>query len=576
MQRSKTMVVISIFIAQLLYLSYIYSGNSIHESNYLLNGWMFSKGELIEQGSLIHVFIAAAIKLGFSTHMKLRFLLEMISILGWILIYISLKNRVDHKTIAVLIAIISIITPLYSGQMWLPESILSIPLFIIAMHGLVNLNSISKNKAVVLIIFSTICLVIEPITGISLTTSFVVLLIQANQSKSRKLLLLTISLVILGVGIYLTSKNSFIDYHTQFFGETIDIYLVAAVGVITIAFVAQNLRNHNQMNALKYLIIASSLFIIGQLPSLIILSCYIITEMVIKSLAEIRRRMPKLSYGIVAIFIFMFVALLSIYSPEENTEILNENQLSKVITTLTNPEEIVWSPTYPLLYLSSNRIPKSNFNPAKVSYANLDTKQLPKVIVYNKQLKPDKEIEEIIKTNYDQLDSNLNILKYVYVLKDYLNQSLDLLSQQGMYTVLPMEQQNAGSTLGEITSDKTIVQSITLFKNNFSGIEISLATFGRSNVGTITFILKDSENNVLNSATEKLEGIKDNSGYKLTIPVIHSSRNKRYLIEIKSDAQSGQAITAYTSKDDLYPYGDLYVNGIKQKNDLTFRITTGN
>jgi len=95
MRNSKAVVVISIFIAQILYLSYIYYGYSGEETDYILQGWMYTRGDwnLTAQGSLLQLLIAAAIKLGFTTHMKLRFLMELLSIFGWVCIYLFLKQR---------------------------------------------------------------------------------------------------------------------------------------------------------------------------------------------------------------------------------------------------------------------------------------------------------------------------------------------------------------------------------------------------------------------------------------------------------------------------------------------------
>jgi len=173
-----------------------------------------------------------------------------------------------------------------------------------------------------------------------------------------------------------------------------------------------------------------------------------------------------------------------------------------------------------------------------------------------------------------KIDSNIDSLKMIYVKKEYLNQSLDVLSQQGRYTVLPMEQTDSSSIAGEITKGQKISQSFTVFKNNFKGIEVSLATYSRENVGEITFVLKNSTNEVLTKVTEKLNNIKDNSGYQITVPTILSSRNEQYLLEITSDAKEGSTITIYTSQTDQYPYGEFYINDMRQDKDLTFRILT--
>ena len=104
-----------------------------------------------------------------------------------------------------------------------------------------------------------------------------------------------------------------------------------------------------------------------------------------------------------------------------------------------------------------------------------------------------------------------------------------------------------------------------------------LATYGREIEGPLLFHLqewKDTFNSIdLVTIEMDLSEIQDNAWRLFTFAPIENSKGKPYYFYFESpDSQAGQAITAWSTKDDTYVDGTLLVNHIPESGDLSFML----
>lgn len=154
------------------------------------------------------------------------------------------------------------------------------------------------------------------------------------------------------------------------------------------------------------------------------------------------------------------------------------------------------------------------------------------------------------------------VLLFIYVYGGNIGKMTEVISVEG------------DQNIGEIANNKEVGQSFYSDLNNLSGFSIKLATYGRVNAGRITLGIRNyGESNDIYSTTIKAESLADNAFYDVRFPPIKYSKNKQYYIYIKAtDGMAGKFITAYKSKNDAYPKGNLTINGVKQDGDLSFKV----
>lgn len=135
-------------------------------------------------------------------------------------------------------------------------------------------------------------------------------------------------------------------------------------------------------------------------------------------------------------------------------------------------------------------------------------------------------------------------------------------------------QDSANEPLVELTAGNEVGQSFTYHQNNLSGVSFKLATFMRNNTGKLQVGIRElGEDRDIYQDKIEASSIKDNEFYDFRFPPIKSSKEKEYYVYIKSlDGKEGQSITAYGSDVDTYKEGDLFINGVMQNKDLTFKV----
>lgn len=129
--------------------------------------------------------------------------------------------------------------------------------------------------------------------------------------------------------------------------------------------------------------------------------------------------------------------------------------------------------------------------------------------------------------------------------------------------------------LGELQPDNRIDQTFKMSGDILDSIEIKAGTFGRVNDCTlaISLIERDSQESIYDWLISA-EEIEDNAALLLELqePWQGSVGTEVCLhIEIP-DAKSGNSLTLWSSSDDFYPEGELYVEGVEKGGDLWFQV----
>jgi hypothetical protein len=128
-----------------------------------------------------------------------------------------------------------------------------------------------------------------------------------------------------------------------------------------------------------------------------------------------------------------------------------------------------------------------------------------------------------------------------------------------------------GEIIGEITAGQTFYSPYS----NLDSIDVFMATWARNNTKDVTFHLKRSpeSSNEIASITINAHELKDNSYYKFKFPKIIDSADKSYYFYIDSpNSVAGDAITIWSSKEDVYHQGTAYINSTPFERDLTFKV----
>ena len=265
-----------------------------------------------------------------------------------------------------------------------------------------------------------------------------------------------------------------------------------------------------------------------------------------------------------------------------------------IVQTLTQPDDTIWvAPLTPSLYFSNKRLPASRYtfylpwNAAsdKINEKLIEdlTEKKPLIIIFNRDaaiwgyLVKDygNVIDEYISNYYYQVEPHHPIYKNVYLINTHKNQLLKTLYDNEIYKPLDSIQLDSSTIVGEIIAGDKVIQTYTPLNRGVNRIDLMLATFARVNHGRLVFHLKsnltdfDDEYNI----TENISSIKDNSWYTISFPELNDSLigKKIYFIIEAPDSKPGDAITIYSSKNDTYKMGDLYINDQLTGKDLTFR-----
>jgi hypothetical protein len=152
---------------------------------------------------------------------------------------------------------------------------------------------------------------------------------------------------------------------------------------------------------------------------------------------------------------------------------------------------------------------------------------------------------------------------------------ISVISLFSIGSVLGISQQISNQPVGEISGGTTIGQTFYSTLPNLNSIDIDLATYGRSNTKDVIFHLRErpeSKNDIV-TLQINAQKISNNAYYTFKFPIIKDSVNKSYYFFLESPTSvPGNAITIWSSKDDVYPDGSLYVNSNPVPGDLAFKV----
>jgi hypothetical protein len=127
--------------------------------------------------------------------------------------------------------------------------------------------------------------------------------------------------------------------------------------------------------------------------------------------------------------------------------------------------------------------------------------------------------------------------------------------------------------VGEIVPGFIVIQSLKAEHDKLHVIGILLATYARRNTSFVKISLLNDRDQEIASQLVNTKKLEDNSFYNFSFPTVEDSADKTYKIEITSvDGRSGNAITAWMSKTNMYPEGALTVNNVQEPGDLMFRL----
>lgn len=129
--------------------------------------------------------------------------------------------------------------------------------------------------------------------------------------------------------------------------------------------------------------------------------------------------------------------------------------------------------------------------------------------------------------------------------------------------------------IGEIVNNVIVTQSFVAEESQLYGISLQLATYARENTSKqkISLINKNT-NKVIETWQVNGKNIQDNMyhDFILKSPLENIKGNSFYIKIVSDDAFNGNAITIWSSNNDSYSDGSLYINGVVQQGDLSFKV----
>ena len=127
---------------------------------------------------------------------------------------------------------------------------------------------------------------------------------------------------------------------------------------------------------------------------------------------------------------------------------------------------------------------------------------------------------------------------------------------------------------GEITTSNSYGQTFLSRHNGLSAVSVLMATFGRRNMYSTVFHLRDSATSSTDIVTVTFNNsdVRDDTWQTFYFSPIPDSANRTFFFYFtSSDAVTGNAVTAWSSSQDIYPDGEIIVNGKPATGDLSFR-----
>ncbi|WP_426350478.1 DUF2142 domain-containing protein [Alloiococcus sp. CFN-8] len=135
-------------------------------------------------------------------------------------------------------------------------------------------------------------------------------------------------------------------------------------------------------------------------------------------------------------------------------------------------------------------------------------------------------------------------------------------------------QLSSAGTVGEILAGDIVTQSFKSEADKITSVEVLISNYYRTNKSTLEFGIKEEgSNSNLRTVTIDTEFLRDNEYYTFDFEPIENTKGKSYNFYIKSiDGYKDNSITLHKSEEDTLKSGNLYINGIEQTGDLTFKV----
>lgn len=273
-------------------------------------------------------------------------------------------------------------------------------------------------------------------------------------------------------------------------------------------------------------------------------------------LGNIYKNTEKNFQKIVVAFVFLvlFIPYLTSINeyPSFKSKNYHESEISSYIKAITNKDDVVWE--FALgrnkMIMDSERVPVFQFaatpwmwDGTGMQAIEKQKNNLPKVILYNEN----QDVWGHKISNYapglSEFMAN-NYTKYkhlMYIRNDYYSKALSILNSYNL---------KSGTVIGEITKDSVFEQEVEFKQSDFSKIGLLLATFARKNKSYLYVSLIDKlSGEVIVQTRKKAWRIDDNQWMFFDVDSDDIKKDRKYIIQLKSDASHGNGVTWWFSPE---------------------------
>jgi hypothetical protein len=135
------------------------------------------------------------------------------------------------------------------------------------------------------------------------------------------------------------------------------------------------------------------------------------------------------------------------------------------------------------------------------------------------------------------------------------------------------KQEEATGLWEELVAGKIFGQTFACNRDNLYRIDLSTATYARTNTAPVIFHLQENPQASTDIISITIPGpeIQNDRPTSITFPPLSHSQGQSYYFYLESpQAAPGNAITVYANEHDRYPDGTAYRNGQPVAGDLVF------
>jgi hypothetical protein len=142
------------------------------------------------------------------------------------------------------------------------------------------------------------------------------------------------------------------------------------------------------------------------------------------------------------------------------------------------------------------------------------------------------------------------------------------------FQAVEIQQEQASGLAGELLDGRSFGQTFTPEHDSLSRIDLYTATYARENTQPVIFRIGSAPGEQ-GEALLRLElpaaQISNSGPTVITFPPLPDTEGKRLYFSIESPGSTtGDAITVYREEGDVYPEGQMYVDGEATEGDLAF------